>query len=67
MKNITFEVQNITCDHCVRTIEMELGELAGVENVTANQESKKVEVSFEKPATEVRIRELLTEINYPAE
>jgi copper ion binding protein len=66
MEKVTFEVQNISCGHCVKTIEMELGELAGVEKVDADQDSKHVKVSFESPATEESLRELLADINYPA-
>jgi hypothetical protein len=44
---------------------MELGELAGVEVVKADQSDQRVHVEFDNPATEEKIVALLTEINYP--
>jgi copper ion binding protein len=66
MKNLTLQVDTISCNHCVNTIQMELAELDGVSSVTASADSKTVEVSFSDPATEEMILDLLTEINYPA-
>jgi copper chaperone CopZ len=44
---------------------MEVGDLAGVQSVTASNETKKVEISFDSPATEDQIVALMKEINYP--
>ena len=67
MTTVTFNVPSISCGHCVHTIQTEVGELDGVSSVTASNETKKVEVSFDPPATEETIVALLAEINYPAE
>lgn len=67
MKTVTFSVPAIHCHHCTHTISMELSELEGVTNVEANVESKMVKVSYEPPADEVKLRQTLAEINYPAE
>lgn len=67
METKTFVVPNISCGHCTHTIEMELGDLAGVTAVKAEQESKKVTVTWEAPATWEQIRATLQEINYPPE
>ena len=67
MTKKTFIVPNISCGHCTRTIETELGELAGVTRVKAEVASKQVTVEWEEPATWNNIRALLEEINYPAE
>ncbi|MFN2144107.1 MAG: heavy-metal-associated domain-containing protein [Anaerolineales bacterium] len=67
MTTVTFNVPGISCGHCVHTIQTEVGELDGVSSVTASNETKKVEVSFDPPATEETIVALLAEINYPAE
>ena len=64
MTRVTYEVPNISCGHCVHTIEMELGELSGVQSVQATTD-KKVTVEFDTPADEGQIVALLTEINYP--
>lgn len=66
MTTATFNVPNIHCGNCVNTIQMELGEMEGVTSVTANNETKKVEVTFDTPATEEAIITLLAEINFPA-
>jgi copper chaperone CopZ len=44
---------------------MEVGELEGVKSVKADMESRKVQISFEPPASEERIKALLAEIQYP--
>lgn len=67
MNSKTFTVPNISCGHCTHTIEMEVGELPGVNNVTASQDSKQVTVTWEAPATWDQIQATLQEINYPPE
>lgn len=68
MATKTFKVPNISCGHCVMTIEREVGELAGVTAVKADQATKMVTVKWnEPPANWDAIRGLLTEINYPPE
>jgi copper chaperone CopZ len=66
MATVTYSVPNISCGHCVRTIQNEVGELAGVQSVKASEQTKMVEIVFSDPATEERIKALLAEINYPA-
>jgi len=44
---------------------MEVSDLEGVQSVQADQESRVVEITFDTPATEAAIKQLLTEINYP--
>ena len=67
MNSKTFTVPNISCGHCTHTIEMEVGELAGVANVKADEATKQVTVQWQEPATWEKIQALLQEINYPAE
>lgn len=67
MQNVTFQVPNISCGHCVHTIQMELGELEGVSMVKASAETKQVTVQYDAPASEQKLRDTLAEINYPAE
>jgi copper chaperone CopZ len=66
MSIITYAVPNITCGHCVRTIQTELSEMDGVTRVVASETTKEVEVEFSPPASEQRIEALLAEIDYPA-
>ena len=67
MTTVTYTVPAIHCEHCIHTIEMEVGELQGVQTVKADEATKKVVISFDTPADETKIKALLSEINYPAE
>ena len=64
MESKTFTVPNISCGHCVHTVQMEVGDIAGVKSVKAEQDSKQVVVEWESPATWDQIEALLVEINY---
>jgi len=65
MTTVTYNIPNISCGHCVHTIQMEVGELPGVEAVEANADTKTATIIFDAPATEAEIKSLLVEINYP--
>ena len=65
MESKTFIVPNISCGHCTHTVEMELGDIAGVQTVKADIQSKQVLVEWDQPATWQQIESLLVEINYP--
>ena len=67
MTTVTYTVPAIHCGHCIHTIEMEVGELQGVQSVKADETTKKVVITFDAPADETRIKALLVEINYPAD
>jgi copper chaperone CopZ len=51
--------------HCVHTIQTEVADVKGVQSVKADAASKKVEIVFDAPASEDKIKALLAEINYP--
>ena len=65
MKTVTYQIPNISCNHCVHTIKTEIGELAGVKSVEASNETKTAVISFDSPLTEAEIIETLKAINYP--
>jgi copper ion binding protein len=67
MTTVTYTVPAISCGHCTHTIETEVGELKGVQSVKAAIDTRKVEITFDAPASEEAIKALLVEINYPAE
>jgi copper chaperone CopZ len=67
MQTKTFKVPNISCGHCVHTIQDELSELEGVKRVVAAEDTKLVTVEWEAPQTWENIKAILEEINYPAE
>jgi copper chaperone len=66
MTTVTYKIPNISCGHCVHTIQMEVGDLAGVEKVEASAETKTAKIIFGEPATEAKIKAMLADINYPA-
>lgn len=65
MESKTFLVPNISCGHCVRTIESEVSEIKGVHAVKAEEKTKQVTIQWEPPVTWAEIEKLLAEINYP--
>ncbi len=67
MTTVTYTVPAISCNHCTHTIQTEVGELKGVQSVKAEVDSKKVVISFDAPANEKIIKDLLAEIDYPVE
>ena len=67
MTTVTYTVPAIHCEHCTHTIEMEVGELQGVQSVKVDQATKKVVITFDAPADEAKIKSLLAEIDYPVE
>lgn len=66
MNNKTYNVPNISCNHCTHTITMELSDIEGVEKVEADVNTRLVTVTFNDPATEEMIKNTLASINYPA-
>ena len=67
METVKYSVPSIHCGHCVRTIEMELGDIKGVASVKADLDSKTVVVDIHPPATEDLVVATLKELNYPPE
>jgi copper chaperone len=65
MESKTVVVPNISCAHCVHTIESEVGELTGVESVKADEQTKIVTINWHDPANWAQIKQTLTEIDYP--
>lgn len=65
MSTVTYTIPNISCNHCVHTIQSELSELSGVQSVKADLNTKKVVVTFDAPATLDELVKVLKEIEYP--
>lgn len=65
MTTVKYSVPNISCNHCVHTIQTEVADVAGVKSVVVDAPTKAVEIVFDAPATEEKIKTLLAEINYP--
>lgn len=65
MATRTFEVPNISCQHCVRRITRALSALPGVLSVQAEEETRRVVVEYEGAEALARVRATLEEIGYP--
>ena len=65
MHNKSVNIPNISCGHCVRTIETEISSLDNIVTVIADEKTKRVDISWNDPQTWDNINSLLTEINYP--
>lgn len=65
MTTVTYQIPNISCNHCVHTIQTEVKDLPGVLDVKADANTREAVIIFEQPATEAQIKDLLAEINYP--
>ena len=65
MTTVKFSIPNISCGHCVHTIQTEVSDLAGVKSVKADAVSKSVEIVFDASVTVEQLKQLLAEINYP--
>ena len=58
---------DISCDHCVATVNKALGEIDGVTTVESRADTKEVVVTYEPGnVSETKIREVLDEAGYPA-
>jgi copper chaperone CopZ len=66
MNTVTYHIPNISCHHCVHTIQSELSEVPGVKSVEADVVTKTAKIVFDAPADETVIKKVLAEINYPA-
>ena len=65
METKTLLIPNISCGHCVMTIQRELDEITGVLKVEGDPKSKKIQVTYDSPADLKKIKQTLREINYP--
>ncbi len=64
MTEATYSVTGMTCDHCVRAVEAEVGKVPGVSSVSVNVESGRVTVFSEAPIDPVAVRAAVEEAGY---
>lgn len=67
MENIKLQAPDISCGHCVSTVNNRLGNLEGVNAVEASSDTKLINVTFdvEKVSLE-KIQAELADAGYPA-
>ncbi len=65
-QEVTLVAPDISCGHCVATVQGAVGALAGVQSVNANADTKKVEVAFDPTRVSLpQIEAAMNEAGYP--
>jgi copper chaperone len=65
MDTVSFHVPTITCGHCVKTIQRVVKEdVPGVGEITGDEETKQITITYGPPATIDQIVAALTEWGY---
>ena len=66
-QHITLNAPDISCSHCVATVQNTLSAMPGVEQVKASETTKNIEIAFD-PArvTVAEMSAVLEEEGYPA-
>ncbi len=64
MTTTTYSVAGMTCGHCVASVSEEIGELAGVTDVTVVLETGAVTVTSEAPLDDAAVRAAVVEAGY---
>jgi copper chaperone len=65
-EHATLHAPDISCGHCVSTVQDAVGKLEGVTQVQASAETKFVDVDFDPTATSVEsISQALAQAGYP--
>jgi len=64
--NVKLSIPNISCHHCTNTIQRETKDLAGVESVDADVQTKTATFTLKSEADLALVKETLAEIGYPA-
>jgi copper chaperone len=60
----TYSVTGMTCDHCVRAVEAEIGKIAGVASVTADLAAGQVTLRTTVPVDPAAVRAAVEEAGY---
>lgn len=66
MEVVVLHAEDISCDHCARTIKRELADVPGVEVVEVDVPLKTVTLRYADHAALERAKAVLHEIGYPA-
>ncbi|WBB65269.1 cation transporter [Micromonospora sp. WMMD812] len=64
MVTTTYQVQGMTCGHCVSAVSAEIGAIAGVDDVRVDLASGQVTVSSESPLDTASVRAAVDEAGY---
>ena len=64
MTSTTYRVEGMTCEHCVRAVREEVGELAGVTDVQVDLATGEMAVTSSAPLEEGAVRAAVDEAGY---
>ncbi|MCY8939677.1 copper chaperone CopZ [Peribacillus frigoritolerans] len=65
MKNITLNIQGMSCGHCVNSIEGSVGQLEGINQVNVKLNDAQVEVTFNESQVSLdKIKETIEDQGY---
>jgi len=64
MVNTTYQVQGMTCGHCVSAVSAEVGAIAGVRDVQVDLAAGRVTVNSELPLDPAAVRAAVDEAGY---
>lgn len=66
MEQVTLMAPDISCGHCVATVQSAVGGIEGVESVQADEATKYVKVVFDPNRVELKqITQVMEEEGYP--
>jgi copper ion binding protein len=64
MATTTYQVNGMTCGHCVNAVSSEIGRLAGVTGVRVDLDNGAVEVTSDQPLDPAAVRAAVDEAGY---
>ncbi|MCZ7379842.1 heavy-metal-associated domain-containing protein [Micromonospora sp. WMMC250] len=64
MISTTYQVQGMTCGHCVNSVSTEIGAISGVNDVAVDLASGQVTVTSEAPLDPAAVRAAVDEAGY---
>jgi copper chaperone len=64
MTEATYSVTGMTCDHCVRAVQSEVGKVPGVASVAVDLPAGRVTVQSERPVDTAAVRAAVEEAGF---
>ena len=64
MTEATYSVSGMTCDHCVRAVEAEVGKLAGIASVSVDLAAGRVTLRSDEPVDPAAVRAAIEEAGF---
>ncbi|MHB0914702.1 MAG: copper ion binding protein [Thermoleophilia bacterium] len=68
MTQVTLSAPKMSCNHCKMAVESAAGALEGVSSISADPESKNVDISYDESVVSLdAIKQAITAAGYPVE